>query len=73
MTRKRIPRKLWDYGVQWATQVMQRTPTQSGGLRATCPLQDVTDETPDITEYFDFSFYDHVSYKDNDGLGMMDI
>jgi hypothetical protein len=33
MIRKRVPRKLWDYGVRWTTQVMQRTSTQAGGLR----------------------------------------
>jgi hypothetical protein len=69
MIRKRVPRKLWDYGVRWTTQVMQRTSTQAGGLRGICPLQDVTGETPDTSEYLDFGFYDHVSYKENAGLG----
>ncbi len=69
MIRKRVPRKLWDYGVRWTTQVMQRTSTQAGGLRGACPLQAVTGETVDISEYLDFGFYDHVSYKENAGLG----
>ena len=47
--------------------------TQSGSLSGILPLQDVTGETPDISEYLDFGFYDHVSYKDNSGLGMTDI
>ena len=50
MIRKRVPRKLWDYGVWWITQVMQRTSTQSGGLRGILPLQDVTGDTTDISE-----------------------
>ena len=33
MIRKIVPRKIWDYGFQWTTQVMQRTSTQLGGLR----------------------------------------
>ena len=33
-------------------------------------MQDVTGETPDISDYVDFVFYDHVSYKENAGLGM---
>jgi hypothetical protein len=41
MIRKRVPRRLWDYGVRWTTQVMQRTSTQAGGLRGACPLQDM--------------------------------
>jgi hypothetical protein len=69
MIRKRVPRKLWDYGVRWTCQVMQRTSTEAGGLRGVCPLQEVTGETVDISEYLDFGFYDHVSYKENAGLG----
>ena len=37
------------------------------------PLQYVTGETPDISEYLDFGFYDHVSYKENTRLGMAAI
>ena len=36
-------------------------------------MQDVMLETPDISEYLEFGFYDHVSYKDNDRLGMTSI
>ena len=36
-------------------------------------MQDVTGETPDISEYLDLSFYDHVSYKKNSGIGMTAI
>jgi hypothetical protein len=69
MIRKRVPRRLWDYGVRWTCQVMQRTSTEAGGLRGVCPLEEVTGETIDISEYLDFGFYDHVSYKENAGLG----
>ena len=33
----------------------------------------MTGETTDISEYLDFGFYDHVSYKENDGIGMTAI
>ena len=33
----------------------------------------MTGETPGISEYLDFGFYDHVSYKENAGLGMTAI
>jgi hypothetical protein len=69
MIRNRVPRRLWDYGVGWTTQAMQRTSTQAGGLRGACPLQDVAGKTPDTSEHLDFGFYDHVSYKENAGLG----
>jgi hypothetical protein len=32
-------------------------------------LQDATGETPDMSEHLDFGFCDHVSYKENAGLG----
>ena len=46
---------------------------QSGGFREVLPLQDATGDTPDISEYLGFVFYDHVSYKDNAGIGMTAI
>jgi hypothetical protein len=69
MIRKRVLLKLWDYGIRSTTQVMQRTSTQAGGLRGTCPLQDVTGKTVDMLEYLDFGLYDHVSYNENARLG----
>jgi hypothetical protein len=33
------------------------------------PLEQVTGETPDISEYLGFSFYDWVWYRDNAGVG----
>jgi hypothetical protein len=73
MIRKRVPRKLCDYGIRWTTQVMQRTSTQAGELRGACPLEEVTGETVNISEYLDFGFYDHVSFKENTGLGVTSI
>ena len=36
-------------------------------------MEAVTGETVDISEYLDFGFYDHVTYKENAGLGMTAI
>ena len=44
---------------------MQRSSTQSDRLQVICPLQDVTGEKVDISDYLDFGFHDNVSYKDN--------
>jgi hypothetical protein len=49
--------------------MMQRTSTQAGGLRGA----EVTGETLNISEYLDFGFYDHVSFKENAGLGVTSI
>ena len=36
-------------------------------------MQYVTGKTTKISEYLDFGFYDHVSYKENDRIGMTAI
>ncbi len=38
-------------------------------LEGRAPIEQLTGETPDISEYLDFSFYDWVWYKDNAGVG----
>ena len=68
MIRHRVPERLWDYGYRWVSDVMNLTHTSAGSLTGTIPLEEVTGETPDISEYLDFGFYDKVWYKDNAGL-----
>jgi hypothetical protein len=48
---------------------MQRSSNAVISLRGRTPIEEVTGETPDITEYLDFRFYDHVWYWENAGLG----
>ena len=69
MSKKRVPHCLWDYGIRWVCEVMQWTAPTSGHLNACTPLEQLTGETPDISEYLDFSFYDLCRYNDNAGLG----
>ena len=37
------------------------------------PIDKLTGETPDISEYLDFGFYDWVIFKENAGLGEFQI
>ena len=67
MVRKRIPKQLWDYGLRWVSEISSLTHTTAGTLGSIIPLQQVTGETPDISEYLDFSLYDEIWYKDNAG------
>ena len=73
MTRKNVPRRLWDYGLKWTCEIMQRTALDAGNLRGRTSLEKVTGETPDISDYLDFSFYDWCWYKNNAGLGESQI
>ena len=69
MLKKKVPRRLWDYGMRWVCDIMQRTASYSGTLEGRTPLEELTGETPDISEYLDFGFYDPVWYKENAGIG----
>ena len=69
MVRKRVPRRLWDYGLRWVCDIQNRTANSSRGLGGKCPLKKMTGESVDISKYLDFGFYDRVWYKENAGLG----
>ncbi|KAI2498409.1 Reverse transcriptase (RNA-dependent DNA polymerase) [Fragilaria crotonensis] len=69
MVRKNLPKKLWDFGLQWVCDIQNRTANSARGLDGRCPLERVTGETVDISEYLDFGFYDWVWYRENAGLG----
>ena len=55
--------------MRWVCKTTQRTSTQAGGLSGCTPIESVTGETVDISEYLDFVFYDRVWYHENAGLG----
>ena len=50
-------------------EVMSLTNSTAGSINGVIPLEQVTGETLDISEYLDFGFYDKVWYKDNSRLG----
>ena len=69
MVRKKVPKRLWDYGMRWVSEIQNRTSNSARGLDGKCPLERVTGESVDISEYLDFGFYDWAWYKENAGLG----
>ena len=69
MFKKRVPRRLWDYGFRWVCEVMQHAHVRSHRIDGGVPLEITLGETVDISEYLDFGFYDRVWYHDNAGLG----
>ena len=58
MVKKRVPKRLWDYGFCWVCEIQNRTSNTSRELNGRCPLEKITGESVDITEYLDFGFYD---------------
>ena len=48
---------------------MQMTSGSAGSLNYCTSLEEVTAETPDISDYLEFLFYDWCWYNDNAGRG----
>ena len=68
MMKKRVPRRLWDFGLVWISETGNITVSSSRYANGRTPLEIVTGETPDISEYTDFGFYDRVWYRTNGGI-----
>jgi hypothetical protein len=73
MVWQRVPKQLWNYGgMRYISDISSLTHTTAGSLGGVIPLQQVTGETPDISEYWDFGFYDAIWYKDNAGASLFE-
>ena len=69
MFKTYCPPVLWSYGYKHVAKIMQVTASYAGKLQGRTPLEFITGETPDISEYLDFGFYDRVWYRENAGIG----
>ena len=59
MAAKGVPSRLWDYGLIYESEILfriSRAPNEWSGI------EQITGETPDISEWLDFSFFDLVWY-----------
>ena len=59
--RRKVPRRLWDFQFKHAAEVMNYTFKKNIGVT---PYELVTGDTPDISEYLDFGFWDLVWFWD---------
>ena len=55
--------------MRWVCEVMQGTHVRENRLGRCVPIEEVTGETANISEYLDFGFYDRLRYHTNAGLG----
>jgi hypothetical protein len=67
MIRKKVPKRLWDYGLVYEAGILNRIPRGNSGRTG---LEIVTGETPDISEWVDFEFYDRVWFYDHKKIEM---
>jgi hypothetical protein len=72
IARKNVHRRVWDYALVYDAEILSRTTRTE---RDCTGYEKITGETPDISEWIDFGFYDHVWYWDtpNDDLLMAKI
>ena len=73
MTKKNVPPRLWDFGFIWTCETGNLSVSSSRYADGRTPIEIITGETPDISEYLDFSFYDWVTYRQNSGLGPLEL
>ena len=59
MAAKGVPSRLWDYGLVYESEILSRI---SRAPNERSDIEQITGETPDISEWLDFSFYDLVWY-----------
>ena len=70
---KGVPDRLWDFGIEYICETGNLIVNSSRYSKGRTPLEIITGETPDISEYMDFGFYDWVLYRSNAGLGPVEV
>ena len=71
--KKNVPERLWNFGISYVCETGNIIPTRSKYSRGRTPIECISGDTPDISEYLDFGFYDWVSFRNNAGLGKAEI
>ena len=66
---KYFPRSLWCYRIPYGAKIFKINSSFSSNLQVLTPLEALTGETPDISQYLDFGFYDIVWFEEDAGLG----
>jgi hypothetical protein len=64
MNDTRTPKRLWDFCSQYASKIRCLTAQPLFGLHGRTPYEVVTGNTPDISEYLHFSWYQPIYYYD---------
>jgi hypothetical protein len=69
MVLRSIPNRLWDWGLVYEAEILSRTSRGDGDRTG---LEALTGETPDISEWLDFGFYDLVWFYHSTHAGLGD-
>ena len=63
MFRTYCPKALWSNRIPYVAKIMPITASFAADLQGRTPLEALTGETPDISQYLDFGFHDRVWFK----------
>ena len=61
MIRHRVPKRVWDFGIVWEGRILSQL-CQNG--TAVSRIERIMGDTPDISEWLGFEFYDLCRYWD---------
>jgi hypothetical protein len=61
MTKKKVPKRLWDFGLIYESELLS---WMARGTDCQTGYEEVTGQTPDISDWMDFKFYDLVWWLD---------
>ena len=73
LLKNKVTNRLWYYGLIWIFETGNISVSSLQYASGRTPLEYITGETPDISEYLDFNLYDWTTYRANDGLGELSI
>ena len=65
--------RLWDYDISYVSETGNIFPNNSKYSKGRTPLERISGETPCISKYLDFGFYDWVTFRSNAGLGVAEL
>ena len=69
MSKMQVPWRLWDFEFIWVCETGNISVSSSKYAAGLTPVEIITGEIPDISEYTDFGFYRWITFKQNAGLG----
>jgi hypothetical protein len=62
--RARYPKRLWDFCGEWVAAIRRLTAHDIPALQGRVPCEAMEGNTPDISEYVQFDWYQYVWYID---------
>ena len=73
MVKNKLPERFWDYGLVQISETGNLSVSSSRYTSERTHLEYNTGKNPDISEFWDFTFYDWVTYRANAGLEKISI